>query len=309
MLQVPRAERDAVIATLRQHGLGRHSHAIGKTNDKRLVEVWRDAKSVFSAPLRDLQQAWDEVSWRIARLRDHPECADSEHAAAGADSDTGLHQHLSFDPAEAPALLKTRPKVAILREQGVNSHVEMSYAMAQAGFDSFDLHMSDLQSGRARLDMFQAFVACGGFSYGDTLGRRRGLGALDPVQPGAGRTVRRLLQPCRHAGAGRVQRLPDDGRAEPDHPRRVGLAEVHAQPQRAVRGPAVTGGGAGTAQACSSAAWPAAGCRSPWRMARALPTSRSAAMPPRCSARCVSSILRASRPRPIRPTRTAAPRA
>ena len=174
VLQVPRAQRDAVFATLRRHGLGRHSHAIGKTNPKRVVEVWRDAKAVFSAPLRTLQQAWDEVSWRIARLRDHPECADAEHAAAGADDDTGLQLQLSFDPLQAPALLKTRPKVAILREQGVNSHVEMSWAMAQAGFDAHDVHMSDLHSGRARLDMFQAFVACGGFSYGDTLGAGEG---------------------------------------------------------------------------------------------------------------------------------------
>ncbi len=174
VLQVPRAERDAVFAALRRHGLGRCSHAIGKTHSKRVVEVWRDAKAAFSAPLRDLQQAWDEVSWRIARLRDNPECADAEHAAAAADNDDGLRVQPSFDPAEAPALLATRPKVAILREQGVNSHVEMSYAMAQAGFDAFDVHMSDLQAGRARLDMFQAFVACGGFSYGDTLGAGEG---------------------------------------------------------------------------------------------------------------------------------------
>jgi phosphoribosylformylglycinamidine synthase len=174
VLQVPRAERDAVLATLRRHGLGRLSHAIGKTNDKRHIEVWRDARPVFGAALRDLQQAWDEVSWRIARLRDHPDCADAEHAAAGAEGDAGLHLQLSFDPAKPPALLSTRPKLAILREQGVNSQVEMSYAMAQAGFDTFDLHMSDLQSGRARLDMFQGFVACGGFSYGDTLGAGEG---------------------------------------------------------------------------------------------------------------------------------------
>ncbi len=174
VIQVPREQRDAVMATLRRHGLGRLSHAIGRLNADRRVEVWRDAKAVLGASLRDLQQAWDEVSWRIARLRDHPDCADAEHAAAGAEGDAGLHLHLSFDPSEAPALLKSRPKVAILREQGVNSHVEMSYAMAQAGFDSFDVHMSDLQSGRARLDMFQALVACGGFSYGDTLGAGEG---------------------------------------------------------------------------------------------------------------------------------------
>ena len=174
VLQVPRAQRDAVFATLRKHGLGRHSHAIGKTNPKRVVEVWRDAKAIFSAPLRELQQAWDEVSWRIARLRDNPDCADAEHAAAGADDDAGLHLALSFDPLEAPSVMRTRPKVAILREQGVNSHVEMAYAMAQAGFDAYDVHMSDLHTGRARLDMFQAFVACGGFSYGDTLGAGEG---------------------------------------------------------------------------------------------------------------------------------------
>jgi phosphoribosylformylglycinamidine synthase len=184
VLQVPRAARDAVIATLRRHGLGQHSHAIGRTNDKRLIEVWRDARCVFGAPLRELQQAWDEVSWRIARLRDHPDCADAEHAAAGAEDDAGLQLKPSFEPTEAPALLQTRPKVAILREQGVNSHVEMAYAMAQAGFDSFDVHMSDLQAGRARLDMFQAFVACGGFSYGDTLGAGEGWARSILFNPG-----------------------------------------------------------------------------------------------------------------------------
>jgi phosphoribosylformylglycinamidine synthase len=126
---------------------------------------------VFSSPLQQLHQQWDEVSWRIARLRDNPACADAEHAAAGQPADPGLHQHLAFEPLPAaPALALTRPKLAILREQGVNSHIEMSHAMALAGFETFDLHMSDLQAGRARLDMFEGFVACGGFSYGDTLG-------------------------------------------------------------------------------------------------------------------------------------------
>ena len=177
VIQVPRAQRDAVMGVLRSHGLSRHSHVIGQPNERSAVEVWRDAKAQFSAPLRDLQQAWDEVSWRIARLRDNPACADSEHGAAGLDSDPGLHQHLTFDAAEhvaAPFLNLARPKIAILREQGVNSHVEMSHAMAQAGFETFDVHMSDLQAGRARLDQFQGLVACGGFSYGDTLGAGEG---------------------------------------------------------------------------------------------------------------------------------------
>ncbi|MBC7484861.1 MAG: phosphoribosylformylglycinamidine synthase subunit PurQ, partial [Rhizobacter sp.] len=135
----------------------------------------------FSAPLRDLHQAWDDVSWRIARLRDNPACADAEHDAVGRAGDAGLHVSLSFDASvdalahlTAPFINLARPKLAILREQGVNSHLEMSFAMHRAGFDTFDVHMSDLQSGRARLGQFQGFVACGGFSYGDTLGAGEG---------------------------------------------------------------------------------------------------------------------------------------
>jgi phosphoribosylformylglycinamidine synthase len=184
VIQVPTAVRNEVMQTLREHGLSRHSHFIGKPNDRGVVEVWRDTKVVFSAPLPQLMEAWDEVSWRISRLRDNPETADEEHAAVCRMDDPGLHVHLP--PAvtqrlaelaaapESPALNLTRPAVAILREQGVNSHVEMAWAMHQAGFDTFDVHMTDLQAGRARLDQFQGLVACGGFSYGDTLGAGEG---------------------------------------------------------------------------------------------------------------------------------------
>jgi phosphoribosylformylglycinamidine synthase len=177
VIQVPTEVRNDVMQTLREFGLSRHSHFIGKPNDRSVVEVWRDAKCVFSASLRDLHQAWDDVSWRIARLRDNPAGADAEHAAAGRSDDPGLHVALSFDASvdvAAPFVHKTRPKLAILREQGVNSHLEMSFAMHSAGFDTFDVHMSDLQAGRARLDQFQGFIACGGFSYGDTLGAGEG---------------------------------------------------------------------------------------------------------------------------------------
>ncbi|HZT54835.1 MAG TPA: phosphoribosylformylglycinamidine synthase, partial [Burkholderiaceae bacterium] len=177
VIQVPTAVRNEVMQLLREHGLSKHSHFIGKPNERGVMEVWRDAKAVFSAPLRDLHQAWDEVSWRIAKLRDNPAGADAEHEAAGRVDDPGLHVALSFDPAvdvAAPFIGKARPKLAILREQGVNSHLEMSYAMDRAGFETFDVHMSDLQAGRARLDQFQGFVACGGFSYGDTLGAGEG---------------------------------------------------------------------------------------------------------------------------------------
>jgi hypothetical protein len=130
-------------------------------------------QGVFSAKLEDLHQVWDSVSWQICQRRDNPACADAEHAAAGAPADPGLHVHLTFDPAQdvaAPFLNLSRPKVAVLREQGVNSHVEMAYAFTEAGFEAHDVHMTDLQSGRARLEDFKGVVACGGFSYGDTLG-------------------------------------------------------------------------------------------------------------------------------------------
>ncbi|MFN6407638.1 MAG: phosphoribosylformylglycinamidine synthase [Limnohabitans sp.] len=181
VLQVRTAERNMVLQTLREHGLSKHTHVIGKTRPVQStipkgvgeLSIWRDTKEVFAAKLEDLHQVWDSVSWKICQQRDNPACADAEHAAAGQASDPGMHVALSFDPAEnvaAPFLNLSRPKVAILREQGVNSHVEMAYAFHKAGFESHDVHMTDLQSGRANLADFQGLVACGGFSYGDTLG-------------------------------------------------------------------------------------------------------------------------------------------
>ena len=177
VIQVPTAVRNEVMATLREHGLSRHAHFIGKPNDRGTVEVWRDTKVQFSAPLKDLHQQWDHVSWRISQLRDNPVSADWEHSSAGAVDDPGLHQHLTFDPSDnvaAPFIGGAKPKLAVLREQGVNSHVEMSHAMALAGFETYDVHMSDLQAGRARLADYIGLVACGGFSYGDTLGAGEG---------------------------------------------------------------------------------------------------------------------------------------
>jgi phosphoribosylformylglycinamidine synthase len=173
VLQVRTSDRDAVMQVLREHGLSRHSHAIGKTAKNGEVQVWRDTKPVFSAKLADLHQVWDSVSWKICQQRDNPACADSEHAAAGDPGDPGLHVELTFDPNDnvaAPYLNLARPRVAILREQGVNSHVEMAYCFNEAGFDAYDVHMTDLQSGRVSLADFKGIVACGGFSYGDTLG-------------------------------------------------------------------------------------------------------------------------------------------
>ncbi len=181
VLQVRTADRNDVMQTLREHGLSKWSHFVGKTRPqsssmdvgKGELQVWRDAKSVFSATLSDLHQVWDAVSWKICQQRDNPACADAEHAAAGEPTDPGLHVALTFDPTEnvaAPFLNLAKPKVAILREQGVNSHIEMAYAFTEAGFEAYDVHMTDLQTGRANLADFKGVVACGGFSYGDTLG-------------------------------------------------------------------------------------------------------------------------------------------
>jgi phosphoribosylformylglycinamidine synthase len=178
LLQVRTAQRNEVMQTLREHGLSAFSHFVGKTRPtsstmdvgKGELQVWRDTKAVFSAKLADLHQVWDSVSWKICRQRDNPAGADAEHAAAGNPADPGLHVYLPNAVPAAPAIHTARPKVAILREQGVNSHVEMAYTFTEAGFDAYDVHMTDLQTGRARLADFKGVVACGGFSYGDTLG-------------------------------------------------------------------------------------------------------------------------------------------
>ncbi|MDR0260331.1 MAG: phosphoribosylformylglycinamidine synthase, partial [Comamonas sp.] len=182
VLQVKTSDSAEVLQTLREHGLSTCSHIVGKTRPasssmdmgKGELQVWRDAKKVFGASLSDLHQVWDAVSWKIAQQRDNPACADSEHASVGVPTDPGMHVHLTFDPQEALSApfvnVAAKPRVAVLREQGVNSHVEMAYAFGEAGFEAVDVHMTDLQTGRAQLRDFAGIVACGGFSYGDTLG-------------------------------------------------------------------------------------------------------------------------------------------
>ena len=185
VIQVRTEARNDVMQTLRKHELSMFSHVVGKTRPQQAaleagkgeIQIWRDTKAVFKASLQDLHQVWDSVSWRICQQRDNPACADAEHTCAGQPADPGLHVFLPRPLGEsrgegvaAPYLNLSRPFVALLREQGVNSHVEMAYAFTQAGFEVCDVHMTDLQSGRARLSDFKGVVACGGFSYGDTLG-------------------------------------------------------------------------------------------------------------------------------------------
>ncbi|MHB1199153.1 MAG: phosphoribosylformylglycinamidine synthase [Polaromonas sp.] len=188
VIQVRTEARNEVMQTLRNHGLSRFCHVVGKTRPQHAaletgkgeIQIWRDTQAVFKATLQDLHQVWDSVSWRICQQRDNPACANAEHVAAGAAPDPGLHVFLPLSLGEgrgeglpapsAPYLSLSRPKVAVLREQGVNSHIEMAYAFTQAGFEACDVHMTDLQNDRAKLSDFKGVVACGGFSYGDTLG-------------------------------------------------------------------------------------------------------------------------------------------
>jgi phosphoribosylformylglycinamidine synthase len=174
VLQVPESERSSVMDTLRAHGLGAASHIVGKPNARDVIEVWRDGRCVLARPRVELLRAWGEVSWRIARLRDNPQCADAEYERLADANDPGLSLHLSFDPTQdvaAPFIATgARPAVAILREQGVNSHYEMASAFDRAGFTAVDVHMTDLLEGRADLARFRGLAACGGFSYGDVLG-------------------------------------------------------------------------------------------------------------------------------------------
>ena len=178
VIQVRANDKSAVMNVLRQHNLGACSHIIGKPNERGVIEFTRDAKIIYAEQRSALHRLWSETSWRIARLRDNPACADAEYERLLDDSDPGISPVLTFDPSEniaAPFLASgVRPRVAILREQGVNSHIETAWVMHQAGFTAVDVHMSDLIAGRAKLDDFQGVIAVGGFSYGDVLGAGEG---------------------------------------------------------------------------------------------------------------------------------------
>ncbi|HRQ58106.1 MAG TPA: phosphoribosylformylglycinamidine synthase [Azoarcus taiwanensis] len=176
VVQIRREDRARVTGPLRDAGLT--YHFLGEPNDKDEIRLWRNAKLVFSATRGELVQTWSETGHRIAALRDDAECAAEEFQSLADATDPGLSFKPSFDPAEdlAAPMISTgaRPRVAILREQGVNSHNEMAAAFERAGFDPFDVHMSDLQSGRFDLSQFNGLAACGGFSYGDVLGAGQG---------------------------------------------------------------------------------------------------------------------------------------
>ncbi|MCG7531786.1 phosphoribosylformylglycinamidine synthase [Psychrobium sp. MM17-31] len=178
VIQVKNEDIDAVNAVLAANGLTSLTSTVATLNDNNTVNVFVDGNAEFSATRSDLRKLWSKTSYEMQKLRDNPACAEQEYALKTDDSNPGLFADLSFDINEdvaAPYIATgAKPQVAILREQGVNSHVEMAAAFNRAGFAAKDVHMSDILSGKVSLEEFHGMVACGGFSYGDVLGAGEG---------------------------------------------------------------------------------------------------------------------------------------
>jgi len=174
VLQVAAADSACVLDIFQCHGLGTLTRDIGEPRAGTQVSVRINGREVLRASRLDLHRRWSEVSFRMQELRDNPSCAREEHRCLEDAGDPGLHARLGYDPGEdvaAPYIASgARPAVAVLREQGVNSQTEMAAAFTRAGFDAYDVHMTDILSGRVRLGRFHGLAACGGFSYGDVLG-------------------------------------------------------------------------------------------------------------------------------------------
>jgi phosphoribosylformylglycinamidine synthase len=178
VVQIRKSDRTRVMQALRDADLGKVSHIIGHPSSSGELRVMRAGKAVLAEKRVDLQRAWSETSYRIQSLRDNPVCAQQEYDRVLDADDPGMRATLSFDAAQdiaAPFIATgARPKIAILREQGVNGQLEMAAAFDWAGFSTIDVHMSDILAGRISLRDFKGLAACGGFSYGDVLGAGEG---------------------------------------------------------------------------------------------------------------------------------------
>ncbi|EEZ80392.1 phosphoribosylformylglycinamidine synthase [uncultured Candidatus Thioglobus sp.] len=177
VIQVKAENKQAVNDALVSAGLGQCTHSIATINTTDTIEIITNGKSIYSQSRSELHSLWSSTSYEISKLRDNPECAQQEFDAVS-QLTSGIKTDLSFDLNQSVVTpyIKTnvKPKIAILREQGVNGQVEMGAAFTKAEFDAIDVHMSDILSGRVSLEEFKGLVACGGFSYGDVLGAGRG---------------------------------------------------------------------------------------------------------------------------------------
>jgi phosphoribosylformylglycinamidine synthase len=178
VIQVPQARIGEARRILERHDLGALTRDIGEPAAGDEVLLSADGQVVFSGSRIALHRRWSEVSFRMQELRDNPQCAREEYSRLEDAGDPGLHAALSYDPeadVAAPFISSgVRPAIAVLREQGVNSHTEMAAVFTRSGFDAYDVHMTDILAGRVRLGRFHGLVACGGFSYGDVLGAGEG---------------------------------------------------------------------------------------------------------------------------------------
>ncbi len=178
VIQVRCEDTEEVLQQFSAAGLGDHISVIGKPNDDDRIRCAFEGEFVLDYTRSELQRLWSETSYRIQSLRDNADCAREEYDSLLDEQDPGLSAELTFDPSDdvaAPFIATgARPRIAVLREQGVNGQLEMAAAFDKAGFESVDVHMSDLLSGRLTLEGFNALVACGGFSFGDVLGAGEG---------------------------------------------------------------------------------------------------------------------------------------
>jgi len=170
VLQVRTADLDAVHAVLGTHGLAPFVHALGHVTGDGALRFRHGEQVVLQERRVAWHRLWSETTFRMQSLRDDPTCAREEYDRILDEDDPGITPVVPFEVAPGPAPSARRPRVAILREQGVNGQIEMAAAFDRAGFAAVDVHMSDLVQGRTGLDEFTGLVACGGFSYGDVLG-------------------------------------------------------------------------------------------------------------------------------------------
>lgn len=178
VIQVKSEDKEQVLNILSGHGLANICFVIGSLRDDDRIVFTRDGKDVINNTRTHFRTIWGTTTYHMQALRDNPECAKEEFEDKADDKDPGLFYNLTFDVEEnvaAPFVnVGSAPKVAILREQGVNSQAEMAHAFARAGFKAIDVHMSQILDGSVNLNDFMGFAACGGFSYGDVLGAGEG---------------------------------------------------------------------------------------------------------------------------------------
>jgi phosphoribosylformylglycinamidine synthase len=178
VLEVSAVAEESVRAVLVSAGLGAHVHGIGRPVAGPRIRVERRGTVLLDHTRTELRALWSSTTHAMQRLRDDAACADEEHDARLDAHDPGLFARIPFDPeadVAAPFIARgARPRIAVLREQGVNGQIEMAAAFDRAGFEALDVHMSDVLTGRVTLAEVQGLVACGGFSYGDVLGAGEG---------------------------------------------------------------------------------------------------------------------------------------